>query len=428
MNILVVNLHAMSNRGDAAIAFVTLDLLKQAFVDPEITCAANHPAEFQSLGVEVVPSFKTWVWSADAAGKPSWHPLKFALLLLAALNLLLCRATGYEFLPWPADRARLLRAYLRADLVIGCGGNTIYARRARALAFWVICFSQWCGYLCQKTVVCLPQTIGPFYSGVHAFGARLALRKARTIMLRDTDSYQIVTWRLKIEPSRCCVMPDLALLLGGPEHAAPRDAQLIGISALDWQVQYPHFHRQGAYEAALAGAIARLAQQGFRIAFFKQSDTATVGEDDAVPARRIIDRLDATARRSVVGILTVPSDAQHIRDFYAQFYLVIATRLHATILAIVAGTPVVPIAYTSKSWGFARDYGLEHITIDIETVSEQALFASIAAVIEQYDYWSVGYQATIRQRISDEKDRVIQLLRSAKALPAKPAAVSHGAE
>jgi len=427
MNILVVNLHAMSNRGDAAITFVTLDLLKQAFLDPNITCAANHPAEFQSLGVEVVPSFKTWVWSADAAGKPSWHPFKFVLLLLATINLWLCRLTGYEFLPWPADRARLLRAYLRADLVIGCGGNTIYARRAMALAFWVICFSQWSGYLCRKTVVCLPQTIGPFYSGVHAFGARLALRKARTIMLRDTDSYQIAIERLKIEPSNCCVMPDLALLLGSPEPAAPRDPQLIGISALDWQRQYPHFHRQEAYEAALAGAIARLARQGYRVAFFKQSDTATLGEDDAVPAQRIIDRLDA-ARRAVVGILTVPSDAQHIRDFYGQFYLVIATRLHATILSIVAGTPVVPIAYTSKSWGFARDYGLEHMTLDIETISEQALFANIAAVIEQYDYWSVAYQAMIRQRISDERERVVQLLMSAQALPAKPAPVSHSVE
>jgi polysaccharide pyruvyl transferase WcaK-like protein len=223
-------------------------------------------------------------------------------------------------------------------------------------------------------------------------------------------------------------MPDLALLLGVSERVAPRDTRLVGISALDWQQQYPHFQRQDAYEAALAGVIRRLARQGFRIAFFKQSDTATVGEDDAVPARRIVERLDADTRRSLAGILSVPSDAPHIRDFYGQFYLVIATRLHATILSIVAGTPVVPIAYTSKSWGFARDYGLENITVDIETISEHALFSSVTALIERYDYWSLGYQAAIRQRISDEKARFIQLLRSAMSLPATPAEISHVAE
>jgi colanic acid/amylovoran biosynthesis protein len=414
MNILVVNLHAMSNRGDAAIAFVTLDLLREAFPGAQIALAANHPAEFGGLGAEVLPSFKTWVWSADAAGRPRWHYARLPLLPLAALNLALCRATGREWLPWPAERARLLRAYLHADMVVGCGGNTVYARRALALAFWVICFALWCGALCGAALVGLPQTIGPFFSRAHALGARLALRRASALMLRDSDSYHVATARLRLSPSRCHVTPDLALLLDrGAGPPTPRDARLVGISALDWQAQYPYFRRQEAYEAAIAGAVARLARQGFRVAFFRQSDTATHGEDDGVPAQRIIDRLGPEGRAAVVGILSVPSAAADIRAFYGQFQLVIATRLHATILSLVAGTPVVPIAYTSKSWGFVRDYGLEQLASDIESVTARGLAERAVAVLARYDYWSGEYQAGLRARLRDERAQILGLLRAA---------------
>ena len=73
MNILIVNLHAMTNRGDAAITIVSLDILRRAFPDATITLAANHPDEFDGLAASVVPAFKTWVWSTDAHGRFKWH-------------------------------------------------------------------------------------------------------------------------------------------------------------------------------------------------------------------------------------------------------------------------------------------------------------------------------------------------------------------
>lgn len=401
VKILVVNLHAMSNRGDAAITYVTLAYLRRAFPNAQITLAANHPAEFMDLGAAVVPSFKTWVWSTDEQHRFVWHPLRFVQLVLAVLSLLGWRWTQRLPPGWFGTKRALLHAYIEADLVVGCGGNTLYARHRLALMFWIVCLTHWCATLCGKPLVLLPQTIGPFHSRIHAWGARQAIKQADLIMLRDRASYQLATDTLKLPAERCVVTPDLAIFLADVVGAAPRslrDGAPIGVSVLDWGVQMPSFRDQDAYEHAVAGAIKGLAAQGHRIVFFAQSDTDVWGEDDNVPAQRVIARLDVATQPAVVGVLTVPRQADSMLQFYGQFRLVIATRLHAAILSLAAGTPVVPIAYTSKSWAFVADADLESVTLDIGTVTGDTLLAAVNSVLNDQVCWQQRITTLIEEK------------------------------
>lgn len=414
MNILVVNLHAMSNRGDAAIAHVTLRYLRQAFPNARITLAANHPNEFVDLADVVVPSFKTWVWSADQQNRVTWHPVRFVWFILAALSI--CYWRLWKRLPhgWPAAKNDLLRAYTQADLIVGCGGNTLYARRRLALMFWIVCFGQWCAFLCRKPLVLLPQTIGPFRNRAHVWGTRQAIKHAQLVLLRDHESYRLAVETLKLPVQRCMVTADLALLLADQDDAqlmAPERSQLIGVSVLDWGAQMASFAKQAAYEHAVGGAATQLAALGYRVAFFAQSDTPTWGENDAVPAQRIVERLDDRTRAAVDSVLHVPHQPDQMVHFYGQFRLVIATRLHAMILSVAAGTPVVPIAYTSKNWAFVHNTALAPITLDIATVTADEIVAASSTVLNDYACWQQRIAALVEQKRAQAN--VVEMLQAA---------------
>jgi colanic acid/amylovoran biosynthesis protein len=414
MNILVVNLHAMSNRGDAAIAHVTLRYLHQAFPNARITLAANHPNEFVDLADAVVPSFKTWVWSTNRQNRAAWHPLRFMWFTLAALSL--CYWRLWKRLPrgWPAAKHDLLRAYAQADLIVGCGGNTLYARRRLAVMFWIVCFGQWCTFLCHKPLVLLPQTIGPFRNCAHMWGARQALKHAQLVLLRDHESYRLALETLKLPAQRCAITADLALFLAdqdGTQFVAPERSPLIGVSVLDWGAQMASFAKQAAYEHAVADAITQLADLGYRVAFFAQSDTSTWGENDAVPAQRIVERLDTRTRAAVDGVLRVPHQPDQMVRFYGQFRLVIATRLHAMILSVAAGTPVVPIAYTSKNWAFVHNTELEPLTLDIATVTADEIVAASSTVLNDYACWQQRIVALVEQKRAQAD--VVNMLKAA---------------
>jgi colanic acid/amylovoran biosynthesis protein len=402
MNILIVNLHAMSNRGDAAIMAVTLDMVRKAFPDANITLAVNNVEEFQNLAVEVVPSFKTWAWSKDEHGHAMWHPLHLFLLLLAAMTLLCWRFTGHLIFPCSSSKRTLLQAYTTADVVVNCGGNTLYARHKLALAFWIIWFSQLCGPICNKPLICLPQTVGPFYLKIHALAAATLLKQAKLIMVRDSPSYKLVTQELAVSSQQCVLTPDLALYLENHQREKPSEQaiskRLIGISVIDWGTQYPHFHRQEEYEQAIAATVSTLLKDGYQVAFFSQSDTSVWGEDDTIPAQRIIKQLSPEIQAKIIKPLIVPQEPKQFLSFYGQFYLVIATRLHATILALVANTPVVPIAYTTKSWGFVDDLNLRPITLDIENVTSDALIDTVHSVLEQRFEWQQRNQASLQEK------------------------------
>ncbi|MFI7850494.1 polysaccharide pyruvyl transferase family protein, partial [Acinetobacter baumannii] len=57
-----------------------------------------------------------------------------------------------------------------------------------------------------------------------------------------------------------------------------------------------------------------------------------------------------------------------IVDTYSQFDLVIATRMHAAILALLAGTPVIGIAYEFKLEELFSQLGMAHISLPIGSI------------------------------------------------------------
>ncbi len=77
---------------------------------------------------------------------------------------------------------------------------------------------------------------------------------------------------------------------------------------------------------------------------------------DSDMARRIVDEIPEELRRNVLVDSNYHRPDELIAS-YGEFDLVIATRMHAAILALVAGTPVLPVAYEFKMRELFRTFG-----------------------------------------------------------------------
>jgi colanic acid/amylovoran biosynthesis protein len=58
---------------------------------------------------------------------------------------------------------------------------------------------------------------------------------------------------------------------------------------------------------------------------------------------------------------------------YCSFDLLVATRMHAAILALIAGTPVVGIAYEAKTTRLFANLGLPEMAVPIEDADGERL-------------------------------------------------------
>src|SRR5690606_16285936 len=74
-----------------------------------------------------------------------------------------------------------------------------------------------------------------------------------------------------------------------------------------------------------------------------------------------------------------------LRDAYGEFDLVIATRMHAAILSLCAGTPVVPVAYEFKTRELFDGLGMGELVDDIDALSAESLTARVNTALDEAD-------------------------------------------
>jgi colanic acid/amylovoran biosynthesis protein len=62
---------------------------------------------------------------------------------------------------------------------------------------------------------------------------------------------------------------------------------------------------------------------------------------------------------------------QALKALYAELEVMIGTRMHANILSIISGTPVVAVAYEHKTAGIMNMLGLASFVVPIDQASER---------------------------------------------------------
>ncbi len=385
-NILITNAIAL-NGGDAAILHATIKILKVELGD-DITITVHDMAAKASSHYYPAITFRSDIYSeAVAWARGRVRPAIAAIAVLAVAGLMRIAPKNRLTSRLPSSLRATLDDYLKADVVISSGGTYLvphYSLASKLLDFLT-------AHLLGKPLVLFTQSLGPFRSIEHRVLLRYVLRRAVLILVRDERS-RLYLDELGVPPARVQLCADAAFALARDDlprghFPPPHQNWRIAISVRDW----PHF-QAGAqsgmerYFASLAALVRALVERwGADVTFVSTCQgTPEYWTDDSRTADEIVERLPQALRDRVTIDRNFREPGKLIADL-ATYNLTIATRLHAAILSLCAGTPVLPISYEFKTAELFRRFGLGDATIDVEGMSPHAILAAFDAAAA---FWS----------------------------------------
>ena len=290
-----------------------------------------------------------------------------------------------------AEAWEALRDLAGYDLVISTGGTYLVEN------YWLVpvLFNYRVALLLGKPLVFYTQSMGPFTRPRYRRALRSIFRAARLVLLRDERSRRHLE-EVAGPLSHAHVLPDVAFGLARPERltaaqeAAPSQGRplRVAVSVREW----PYFKERtpeagmAEYEDAVAAAVTALVERhGAEVAFL--STCQGVPEyryDDGAVAERIADRLSPEVRRCV-QVDRQFHPPEELLERLGTFDLVVATRMHMAILALVAGVPVLPIAYEFKTKALFERLGLGEWVQDIERVTPSGLTSASERLLGRLD-------------------------------------------
>lgn len=287
--VLILHAYSAKNRGDGLLVEEAIELVRESLgADADITMCASHPETFDHVqGLSVVDSAP--------------------------------HRTGYD-----REYLRTLLAIKRFDLVVGVGGG--YLRAGYPLELLKTALVHGPQLLAAsfrgKSVVYLPQSIGPLRYGTRAIANR-ALLRLETVMLRDDRSIAA------LNGNGVARFPDVAALtVSAPNwQTAPDDIPVLSVRELRGRIPEP---------------VIELSTKLSVFDGFVQSSTS--GNDDE----------GAMARLGPRRLLT----NDEFSGSNVKPRVVIAMRLHGALMALRAGHFVIHLAYERKGFGAFADLGI----------------------------------------------------------------------
>ena len=375
MKILITNAVSL-NTGDAAILRGAVSVLRNTFgndmnvavYDAQAEAAKRHYPDFAYRPALYEQIRKT--------AKGNWRG-KLATVFVLFLSLIWQKPLGRRLAHQLPPRLRdSLDEYARADLVVATGGTYLVP----AYRLFPKIFDFMVTLLLGRPLVLFTQSLGPFPPGRDRVLLRWVLRRARLILVRDEASRRHLD-ELGVAGERVIQAADAAFAMARldapPRRFPPAGRPLrVAISVRDW----PHFRREPPaigmqrYVAAVAKLTRVLVEDhGVQITFLSTCQgVSEYWTDDSRVANRIASLLPGTVRSRVTLDREFHRPEQLI-SLFAEHDMVVATRMHAGILALCAGVPVLPIAYEFKTVELFQSLGFGEITQDIEAVTPESL-------------------------------------------------------
>ena len=380
------------NTGDAAINLATRSILQQtvglqgkiAVLDPEAEASAKYYDEF-----DFVPPL------SGASGGP-----RGAGILPRAQRKLRNLRTRYGEHLWADGRrqigrlvfdpatARTADAIQAADLVLSAGGTYITDHYEWRFRFRPLDLAKKLG----KPVVFMTQSMGVFHDQAKRAWLADKLPAYDLFLVRDQKSEAFLR-DMGVAPQKVRQAYDAVFAMADPDlmdavlqrlRAKRHKVERVAISVRDWK----HFGDKDAadgmarYKDSIAAAVAALVRDhGAAVTFLSTCQgIPEYWTDDSRLAQTIHDGLpdDVKSRCDVATRHHHPLD---LIQAYSAFDLVIATRMHACILALCAGVPVLPIAYEFKTAELYKKFGLADRVQEIGEMSAEGFKTKLATFI-----------------------------------------------
>jgi colanic acid/amylovoran biosynthesis protein len=297
---------------------------------------------------------------------------------------------------------RDLLEYQTADLVAFTGGTYLvenYSLEWLSLELKVIS-------RLGKRYVLLPQSMGPFSGRLNRLKMAECLSGAELVLLRDARSFSHATALAPANP-RMLVVPDAAFGLRPREQLEGHSLDVrdpmalrVAVSVREWPyfTTKPNSAGMADFMEAIASAVVALVRHwGADVVFLSTCQgVSDYWTDDS----RVASAIWSAVPDDVQAGATVDScfhDPRDLAGMLGRFDFTIATRLHAGILSLLAGTPVLPISYEFKAREVFDELGFAEWVTDIESIQP----GRFAALVENF----VSQLPKLRVQVNEELPR-----------------------
>ncbi len=396
MNILVLNTHSVLNSGDAAIVLGLVGLLRGQFREPRIAVTSRTPVAdrefYRHLDIDVLPPLFVAPSAFDSRRR------KLAGCTRSLLSL--------------RSKRDIVREIRRADLVISSGGGYFFSARRHlpGPVFWQAFLQVRLAQRLGRPIVFAPQSFGPLASCLASRMLRslLSHRGVRRVLVREESSLELVRGLLRDAPdaARVSLCPDLAFLLngeerdGGARHGSSLPAPVLAVTARDWL--FPERRGEGDRRAARRAYLQALRdvcldfhrRRNGSILIFAQSRGPGRLEDDRAISAELGAALGGAIPASYLAQVDLPEDAPpaQLLATISRADLLLASRFHSAILAMIAGKPAIALGYQPKSLGMMKMLGLERFCLPMDGFQP-------AHVLPLIDELLAGRERFVAQRV-----------------------------
>ena len=376
------------NLGDEAVLQVTFAALRKRWPDVSVRAFTLHPGRTSAnhrVEAEPLTGVNRYLFGAPLGEGP------FAVRAARGMarrvqNIPLVGGLAERASNWVATlvfEAISLNAAWRwlrtADLLIASGGGQIDDvwggtwGQPYALARWA--------WLAKRAGV-------PFaffsvgYGGASGWLSRRLLRyavdSATYCSIRDVGS-RALTLGLGVDRD-LPIVPDLSFVLTRPSPLpARRPGYDIGISPMVYQRpgNWPVENRT-AYErfvALWANLATSMVAKGNRVHFFISNPT------DMTAVQEVWERLDETTRARCK--IAAPETPNALLEVYRGLDLVVASRFHGVLLAILSARPVLALSHDRKVRSAMSEAGISDYCADLDTASEEQAAGMLQDLTDQ---------------------------------------------
>jgi colanic acid/amylovoran biosynthesis protein len=301
------------------------------------------------------------------------------------------------------DKRRLIQALRRSDLVLSCGGGYFYSYRSvlPGTTFWQNIIHARLAAFLDKPLVFLPQSFGPFGSSLAQRGVKRLLEKQSILKVfaREEVSHHYLHRMLSQgHHSKIALCPDMALYLEGNAGQYALKGKplnllqpILAINLREWA--FPEAKdfasrrsKREEYLNALT-IVARFFIQRYRgsVVVIPQALGPDPSEDDRGICTEFCQRVRECVPAGGVVQFREPDTSSLASFMYplSQVTILIGTRLHSCILALLTGVPAISIGYQYKSQGTMDMLGLGRFNTNITDLSSEWLVGLVEEVMSR---------------------------------------------
>lgn len=314
------------------------------------------------------------------------------------------------------SKAKLIKAIKDCDLVVCSGGGYFYSNRKilPGLMFFQNIMHVEVARLLQKSIVFFPQSFGPLYNPLSKKLIKHILFRGKTskIFVREEISYRLLSQLSNGKPGRIETCPDMVFYLSDKrlpkeEHPAlklPRPVMALTLRYWDFPESKSKQEKAEKTERYLNNLeeVCRIFHRrwGGSVVIFSQVTGPGTFEDDRIISKRFWERVKPDLPDKNVLFLNREESLspQKIMGILSQTDLIVATRFHSAVFALISGTPSISITYQPKSSGIMSMLALERFCVDIGSFTPKDILDRVEVILAD--------PSGMKNEISDKIERL----------------------